>query len=228
MERVKTEIKGLDKMLKGGIPDHHNILVCGGPGSGKTTFCFEYLYRGAKIGENGLFLSLEESPENIIENAKATFTDFNDINELVKDKKMIVIKPEKYNFVNFSDILQSYVTRHKVRRVVIDSATLLKLSFENLFEFRRAFVDFLSFLRNLNCSVLLTAEVSSPVRGRMRYELEHFVADGVIILYNLEKKEKRIRALEILKMRGTDHSRDLVPMKITSNGIIVFAGEKVY
>jgi len=62
----------------------------------------------------------------------------------------------------------------------------------------------------------------------MKYTLEQFVADGVIVLYNLEREEKRIRALEILKMRGTDHVQDLVPMKITPEGIKIYVGEKVY
>jgi circadian clock protein KaiC len=226
--RSKTGISGLDEMLGGGVPDHHHVLVCGGPGSGKTLFSMEYLYRGAKEGDKGVFISLEEDPERIIENTKATFSKLTDIDQLVKDKKLFIIKPDKYDFKNFSDILQSYITQHKVKRAVIDSSTILKLSFANSLEFRRTLVDFLSFIRNLDCTTLMTAELENPARGKIKFSVEQFVADGVIILYNIEKGEKRVRALEILKMRGTEHSQDLVPIKITPSGLKVFIGEKIY
>ncbi|MEM2174291.1 MAG: ATPase domain-containing protein [Candidatus Aenigmatarchaeota archaeon] len=228
MEKVKTGIEGLDEMLKGGVPDHHHVLVCGGPGTGKTLLCMEFLYRGAKAGEKGVFISLEELPEVIIQNVEATFPGWKDFKNLVKENKIIIVKPAKYDFTNFSDILQSYVIHHKAKRVVIDSATILKLSFEKEIEFRKKIVEFLSFVRNLNCITFLTAELSLPSRERMKYTIEQFVADGVIILYNFEKEEKRVRALEVLKMRGTEHIQDLVPMKITKDGIKVYVGEKVY
>jgi len=226
--RSKTGISGLDEMLGGGIPYQHHVLVCGGPGTGKTLFGIEYLYRGAKLGEKGVLISLEEDPDRIVGNVKATFPKWNDLDQLIKDKKLFIIKPDKYDFKNFSDILQSYITQHKVKRVVIDSSTILKLSFENMLEFRKMMVDFLSFVGNLECTVLMTAEMENPVRGKLKFSVEQFVADGVILLYNLAKGEKRLRALEILKMRGTEHSQDLVPLKITPTGIKIFIGEKVY
>jgi len=228
MKKVKTGIKGLDEMLEGGIPEKHHVLVCGGPGTGKTILCMEYLYRGAEMGEKGLFITLEENPDRIIENMKHAFPKWTKFEKFINERKIIIEKPNRYDFKNFSDIFQSYVTVHKVKRAVIDSATILKLSFESPMEFRKRLFDFLSFVTNLDCTVLLTSELSIPFRDKMRFSLEQFVVDGVIILYSVQRKEKRIRALEILKMRGTNHAKDLVPFKITSNGIVVYKGEKVY
>ncbi|MEM3030869.1 MAG: ATPase domain-containing protein [Candidatus Micrarchaeia archaeon] len=226
--RVKTGVRGLDEMLKGGIPARHHVLVCGGPGTGKTLFAMQYIYSGAKEGEKGVYITLEEDPKRIIENAKAAFPGWEDIDKLVEEQKIFVVKPDRHNFVNFSDMLQSYITQHGVKRAAVDSATILKMSFDDPAEFRRRLFDFLSFLGNLDCTVVLTAELSNASRERMRFSLEQFVADGVIVVYNLERGEKRLRALEVLKMRGTDHVRDLVPMKFTPNGIEVYVGEKVY
>ncbi len=228
MKRVKTGINGLDEMLNGGIPAQRHVLVTGGPGTGKTTFCMEYLYRGALNGEKGAFITLEESPEVVIENTIATFPKWTDFKNLIDKKIISVIKPDRTDFTSFSDIAQACCTQMKTTRLVIDSSTILKLSFDNPLEFRKKLVDFLSFARNLDATILMTAELSYPVRGKIHYSIEQFAADGVIILYNLEKAEKRVRALEILKMRGTDHSRDLVPMKFTPSGITVYQGEKVY
>ncbi|MEM3369905.1 MAG: ATPase domain-containing protein [Candidatus Micrarchaeia archaeon] len=226
-KKIQIGISGIDDMLNGGIPKRHHVLVSGGPGSGKTLFCFEYLYRGAKKGEKGLFITLEEDPELIVENVKSAFSGLKDIDSMV-DKDIFIIKPAMYDFKNFSDILQSYVVHHGVKRVVIDSSTLLRFSFEEVLEFRKKLIEFLSFLRNLDCTALITSELENPVRNKMKFNIEQFAADGIIVLYNMPRKEKRIRALEIIKMRGTDHSRDLVPMKITSQGITVFPGEKIY
>ncbi|MEM4389419.1 MAG: ATPase domain-containing protein [Candidatus Micrarchaeia archaeon] len=227
-QRVRTGIRGLDEMLRGGIPARRHVLVCGGPGTGKTLFAVQYIYSGAKEGEKGVYITLEEEPREIIENAKAAFPGWTELDKLIEEEKMFVIKPDRHNFVNFSDMLQSFITQHGVKRAVVDSATILKMSFDDPVEFRRRLFDFLSFLRNLDCTVVLTAELSNASRERMRFGLEQFVADGVIIMYNLERGEKRLRALEVLKMRGTDHVRDLVPMKFTPNGIEVYVGEKVY
>ena len=225
--KILLGIQGIDEMLNGGVPSKHHVLVCGGPGSGKTLFCMEYLYRGAKKGEKGLFLSLEESPESIIENTKSAFSGWKDIQTMI-DKDIFIVKPAMYDFKNFSDILQSYVVHHKVKRVVIDSSTLLRFSFDDILDFRKKLIEFLGFLRHLDCTALITSELDNPTRGKMKFNIEQFASDGIIVLYNMVKKEKRIRALEIIKMRGTDHSRDLVPLKIGQSGITVFPGEKIY
>ncbi|MCD6279280.1 circadian clock protein KaiC, partial [Candidatus Micrarchaeota archaeon] len=57
---------------------------------------------------------------------------------------------------------------------------------------------------------------------------EQFLVDGLIMLYNLERREKRVRALEVLKMRGTSYIENLVPFKITTSGIEVYMSEKVF
>lgn len=226
-KKMQIGISGIDEMLNGGIPKKHHVLISGGPGSGKTLFCFEYLYRGAKKGEKGLFITLEEDPESIIQNVKGAFSGLKDIDAAI-NKDIFIVKPAMYDFKNFSDILQSYVVHHDVKRVVIDSSTLLRFSFDEILEFRKRLIEFLGFLRNLDCTALITSELESPIRGKMKFSVEQFAADGIIVLYNMPRKEKRIRALEIIKMRGTDHSRDLVPLKITSQGITVFPGEKIY
>ena len=63
LERVSTGIKGLDDVLRGGLPKSRTILVVGSPGSGKTTFAIQFLVGGAKAGETGLYISLDEKPE---------------------------------------------------------------------------------------------------------------------------------------------------------------------
>ncbi|MBI5224007.1 hypothetical protein HY990_06325 [Candidatus Micrarchaeota archaeon] len=228
MDRVKTGISGLDEMLNGGIPQGRHIALYGGPGSGKTSFCFEYLYRGAKMGENGLYITLEETKDDILDNMKNTFPLISDVDQMISSNKMEIVKPEKLELDEVANLLEDRITSNNVRRAVIDSATMIRLSFENDMEYRQTLFEFLSLLRNLDVTTITTVEATSPKKEDIRFDIEHFVMDGIFNLYNLDREDRRIRALEIFKMRGTDHSRDLTPFKVTPQGIKVYVGEKVF
>ena len=228
MERVVTGIAGLDEMLNGGIPAGRHIALYGGPGAGKTSFAFEYLYRGAKAGENGLYITLEETADDIVDNMKNTFPMLTDVSQIVSQKKLEIIKPDKLELESVANLLEDRITSNNVKRAVIDSSTMIRLSFNSDIEFRQTLFEFLSLLRNLDVTTVTTVEATTSKREEMRYDIEHFTMDGIINLYNLDRDDRRIRALEIFKMRGTDHSRDLVPFKVTPNGIKVYVGEKVF
>ena len=228
MDRVMTGISGLDEMLDGGIPARRHVAVYGGPGAGKTSFCFEYLYRGAKLGENGLYITLEETPDDITENMRNTFPLLKDVPDLIEEKKLEIIKPDKLELEEVASLLEEHITSNDVKRAVIDSSTMIRLSFKNDIEYRQTLFEFLSLLRNLDCTTLTTVEATTASRETLSYDIEHFVMDGIINLYNIGREDRRIRALEIFKMRGTSHSRDLVPFKVTPSGIKVYVGEKVF
>lgn len=228
MERVKTGIAGLDEMLNGGIPAGRHVAVYGGPGAGKSTFSFEFLYQGAKMGEPGLYVTLEETTEDILDNMKNTFPLLKDTKKMIEEKSLEIIKPEKLELEEVANVLEDRITSTGIKRAVIDSATMIRLSFKNDIEYRQTLFEFLSLLRNLDVTTITTVEANSARRDEMRYDIEHFVMDGIINLYNLDREDRRVRALEIFKMRGTDHSRDLVPFKVTPSGIKVYVGEKVF
>ncbi len=228
MERVKTGITGLDEMLNGGIPARRHVALYGGPGSGKTSFGFEFLYKGAKMKENGVYVTLEETEEDIVENMKTTFPMFTDVNKLIDEKKLNIVKPDKLELEEVANIIEVQITENDVKRAVIDSATMIKLAFKSEIEYRQTLFEFLSLLRNLDCTSITTLEATSPMKSEIKFDIEHFVMDGIINLYNLDREDRRIRALEVFKMRGTNHSRDLVPFKVTPSGIKVYVGEKVF
>ncbi len=228
MDRVTTGITGLDDMLNGGIPAGRHVALYGGPGSGKTSFCYEFLYRGAKAGEPGLYISLEETTEDIIENMKSTFPMLTDAPQLIADKQLEIVKPDKLDLEEVANILEDRITSSGIKRAVIDSATMIRMSFATEIEYRQTLFEFLSLLRNLDVTSITTVEATSARREEMKFDIEHFVMDGIINLYNLDREDRRVRALEIFKMRGTDHSRDLVPFKVTPQGFKVYVGEKVF
>ena len=59
--KVRTGIPGFDTIISGGLREGRPIVVCGPPGSGKTTFGLQYLYSGAKdFDEPGVFVTLSQ------------------------------------------------------------------------------------------------------------------------------------------------------------------------
>ena len=228
MERVKTGIPGLDEMLNGGIPLRRHVAVFGGPGTGKTSLSFEFVYKGAIQGETGVYITLEESPESIIENMKAQFKKFNDIDSLIKSKKLFVVEPDEFTVDSVAETLEDKIANHNAKRVAIDSSTIIRAMFPTESEYRRTIVEFFNLLKTLDCTTFIIAEAETGEREKIRFEIEHYVSDGIINLYSMDRGGSRVRALEIFKMRGTDHSRELVPFKVEEEGIKVFTGEKVF
>ncbi len=227
MERTPTGIKGLDDMLDGGLIPNSNILLCGPPGSGKTNFGLNFLYMGAeKYGERGLYLSLEQSKESIIQNAKLVFPSFNWDAHIGKD--IIIESPGHQGATRIPAILKEKIEGADIKRVFIDSITVMKLFSHDVAEYRAALFELLEFIKPLNCTTILSSETSYSDREKAEFSVEEFVVDGVIILYTIPKGELRYRGLEILKMRGIDHKMKLVPFKIAPSGIIVYPVESVF
>ena len=67
LTKVATGIDGFDEITGGGLPEGRPTLVCGGPGCGKTLFGLEFLVHGATRGESGVFVTFEETEEDIVE-----------------------------------------------------------------------------------------------------------------------------------------------------------------
>ena len=58
--------------------------MLGSPGSGKTTLAFQFLKYGCEIGENGVYVTLDETPEDLAKNMKRFGLD---IDNLIHEKK---------------------------------------------------------------------------------------------------------------------------------------------
>jgi len=88
LPKAATGIQGLDEVTLGGLPRGRPTLISGGAGSGKTLFGLEFLVRGATLyGEPGVFMSFEESIEDLTKNAASLGFD---LDQLLADKKLFV------------------------------------------------------------------------------------------------------------------------------------------
>lgn len=237
IERTKTGVQGLDQILHGGIPTGHTIIVSGTSGSGKTTLTTQFLYEGAEEGETTLYYSLEEPVDNIIETSKHFGMDFEDpeLEGDVKFREQLdlmksgtggqVFEPGKF-VENFKRTIEEI----NPDRVVLDSITKFAMVFDASPLRREKISEIARFLREQEVTACLLAEVpySSDKYQVSRYQITEFVADGVIMLGYERTESSRTRTLEVFKMRRTDHSSDIHPLRITDDGIITYPDQTAF
>lgn len=227
MDRVLTGIKGLDEILDGGFMRNSSILLAGAPGSGKTNFGLNFLYKGAvEYGEKGLFLSLELPIEEVVKNAITVYPKWDW--DSILNKEIFIKKVAREDVGTLPTTIRDSVHELGVRRIVIDSITMLSLFTKSEADFRDSLFKLLDFIRSLDCTALITAEKSYSQREHAQFSMEEFVVDGVIILYSIPKGELRYKALEVLKMRSINHQTKLCPFEISADGITVYPVESVF
>ncbi|GBC68948.1 Circadian clock protein kinase KaiC [archaeon HR01] len=243
IEFASTGVPGLEEMLEGkGIPKGYKVVVMGTPGAGKTTLAIQFLVHGCKIGENGIYVSLDEKPFNIFRNMRRvgldvephinerrlSIVDASPIRTLPGEVKVGALSIGKRDFSMAALItsIKSHVEDIGAERLVIDPLTSFLLQFPDEHARRTALMDLLEGIAPLGCTTLLLTELraSSP---RRRYQFEEYLAEGVIIMMRYQSSGGIVQSIRVEKMRGVNHDVEPHPYKFTPEGIVVFPSEKV-
>ena len=232
VERVKTGIPGFDEILFGGIPKRNVVLLSGGPGTGKTIFGQQYLWKGLEMGEPGVLVALEEHPVQIRINMKQFGWDVRPyehqglfaivdaftagIGEAAKRERYVVRDPTDVGLL--IDTLREAIKDVGAKRVVVDSVSTLYLTKPAVA--RNIMLQLKKVLSGIGTTSILISQVSVTERGFGGPGVEH-AADGIVRLDLDEIDGELKRSLIVWKMRGTKHSMRRHPFDITDKGIIV-------
>ncbi|MBP3953228.1 ATPase domain-containing protein [Bacillus suaedae] len=218
-EKIKTGIKGLDTILHGGFPKGNVVMVEGAPGTGKTTLGIQYLIYGASQNQPGLYISFEETPQQIFSN----MTNFqSELNEYEQRSllKIISFSPKALmeDMLNPGGVFEELILSFSCQRIVIDSLSLIKYLSDGENNVRELIYTFRNTLRKYGLTaVIINEEIYTNINS---HSMENFVVDGIIQLYfDFANNHARTLLLEVVKMRGTNILEDQHIYRITDEGI---------
>lgn len=215
--RLKTGVYGLDEMTRGGFLRGDTVLLTGPPGTGKTTFGLQFLLQGISEGENGVFITIEEPPEKITNDA-ANFGW--DLRKLESEGKLKIFQLQSDMLqMGGAPILQciDLVKSMNAKRIVIDPISLYSMNIMNQNDLRRELYTFVNYMKSSNVTLIITHEVPDVLTRVSRisdFGIE-FIVDCIIMLQYVEMESEIRRSVNILKMRGTDHDKAIRKYEIT-------------
>lgn len=239
-EYIRTYVPGLDDIFEKGVPRNSSVLVAGGSGSGKTLLCLQILASHAMKGKKCLFITFEELPVRLFEHLE----DFGwDIDKLKSNLKIIYKEPSIMAvhveallantrgelLIDVNEILEIIPNSFRPDFIAVDSISAIESSFavSKNDDYRTFLEQFFYYLRSLNVTSFLISE-TDEVPTSSSIGVERFLGDGVLLLYNFRKGNIRERGLEVLKMRSSNHKKQIFPYEIGKKGISVFTKEELF
>ncbi|MBR8828801.1 MAG: circadian clock protein KaiC [Gomphosphaeria aponina SAG 52.96 = DSM 107014] len=230
VQKIRTMIEGFDEISHGGLPIGRTTLVSGTSGTGKTLMAIQFLYHGIKYFDYpGLFITFEESPTDIIQNAYSFGWD---LQKLIEEGKLFILDaspdPEGQEVVGNFDLsalierIQYAVNKYQAKLVSVDSVTAVFQQYDAASVVRREIFRLVARLKQLGVTSIMTTERIEEYGPVARFGVEEFVSDNVVIVRNALEGERRRRTVEILKLRGTTHMKGEYPFTITNDGINIF------
>ncbi|HEX2021964.1 MAG TPA: ATPase domain-containing protein [Candidatus Thermoplasmatota archaeon] len=222
VSRARTGVEGLDELLNGGLPRGRSVMVSGVSGSGKTTLGLQFIIRGAEMGETGLIYTYEETPDRLLSLARGFGWDL----QRHVDAGTVRILHTPMPDIRVDEALESMVANvaeMRPRRIIVDSFSMFLDKVNDDSRKRETAYQMASLVQRSGAVALLISDIPSHESNRVsRFGVEDTVVDGTIVLSTELRSGKRLRFIEVYKMRSTDHVRGRHRMDISETGLQVF------
>lgn len=254
IRRVKTYINGLDENIQGGIPEGHITLVSGAAGTMKSSVTFNILYQEAVNGNNGLYISLEQSTESLVTHMANMDYDFSRINlVIVTELSELSGKIEEARSQDKGTLFMLDVgcIRKEIKDVNMDNNrswlnvvknVVKKVALEG--NAKRFVLDSLSalyvltrlenprielymifeFLRELEVTSFLISEMPLDGSKFSEYEIEDFLADAIIVIKLTPFRRQVVREISVVKMRTTACNNDIFSLEFKNGQFYALYG----
>jgi circadian clock protein KaiC len=226
LAKVATGIEGFDDITGGGLPEGRPTLVCGGPGCGKTLFALEFLVHAAIRGESGVFVTFEETEEDILKNAASLGYDVPALLrrkrlalEYVRVERSEIEETGEYDLEALFIRLDHALRTTRARRIVLDTIESLFAGLENAAVIRAELRRLFGWLKQRGITAVITGERGTDTLTRQG--LEEYVSDCVIVLDHRVTDQISTRRLRVVKYRGSSHGTNEYPFLIDRRGIAV-------
>jgi circadian clock protein KaiC len=222
--RVPFGIKGLDEMICGGLLEGSANLVEGAPGTGKTTFAMEFIYNGITLyDEPGCIITFEEFPQQYYRDALKFGWDLKKLES--KGLLKVVFSDPETTLKEFEKVDGKFIKLiqdMKIKRIAVDSMSHFESLSLDEFHLRELECAFINSLKRENVTSVLLRENDS-LMGQMSQLTSKipFIVDSYFLLRYVEIDSAIAKAFIILKMRGSDHTKDIRRFTISPKGIEV-------
>ena len=220
--RLSTGIDGLDPLMGGGIPAGDSVVLAGPTGSGKTTFAVQFVAAGLRAGEAAVVAVFEERPEIYLARANAMGAE---LSEAVRNDKLriIYLRPLDLSVDETLQEIRDAVEQIGAKRVVIDSISGFEMALAPTFreDFRESLYRLIGTLTGLGVTMYSTVEVNGKEGLQLTGHGVSFLTDVILSQRFVEIEGELRKAVIVVKMRGSDHSRDFWTYESTPTGIIL-------
>ena len=221
-KRLSMGVPGLDEMMGGGLPVGYSLLLVGPSGSGKTVLSTEFLLEGVRLGEPGVIAAFEKSPNQLLSKK---------LSDLVKTGQVGIIDTHALD-LSIDETLYDLITmiqKMKARRIVIDSLSGFELALAPEFreDYRESLYRMISVLTSMGVTILMTAELEDRYTDlRFSSYGNAFLADAIILQRYTELDGQFKRVMSVVKVRGSEHSKDIRLFDISEDAIVL--GEPLF
>jgi circadian clock protein KaiC len=204
-KRLSMGVPVLDRMMGGGLPAAYSMLLVGPSGSGKTVLATQFLEAGAKLGEPGVIAAFEKSPNQLLSQK---------LNHLVTQGHVKLFDTRVLD-LTVDEILHDLVDligKMDAKRVVIDSLSGFELALAPAFRenFRETLYRLVTMLTGMGVTVVMTSELEDRYTDlRFSAHGNAFLADAIVMQRYVELKGQFRRVIAVVKVRSSDHSKDL-------------------
>jgi circadian clock protein KaiC len=221
MSRTKSGIDELDNMLGGGFLAGDAVMLAGSAGAGKTTLALQYIVNGVtKFGENGIYLTFEQLPDQIYRDAMSFGWDLRGLEQQNKLRVLLTSPDVILGENGLKELLTETLNEIHPKRIVIDSLSHLGLYASDK-EIRLEAYRLIMYLKAKGLSSMLLWETPEML-GQLSKITDvglSFLVDCIVFLRPVEINSSLRTALAVVKLRGAKHDKGLREFEITSEGI---------
>ena len=217
---VSSGIRGLDDLMGGGMTAGQSTVVLGPSGAGKTILGLRFIAQGLELGERCLYVSFQETGDQLVKKA----TSFGwDMEGALKSGQLAIhyVPIGELDLDTIAAAVRRELAKGSVRRVVVDSLAELVFAAREAERFPAYSRSLVGWIRAAGASVVITSETTTlgpmtePIGGLS------FLFHNVIMLRYLEIGSELRRALNVIKMRTSNHDKGVFEYVIDAHGLTI-------